>query len=131
MIFYIIVAITILAFIIYKIFDHYSCETGCFISSLFAGISSAIAIVMLIILIIIHISMPYHEASWQEQYKTLTTRVENHLYYPWDRTSLIKEIDQWNQDLAARRNSQSNQWISIFYPESTEGLDLIDINSIT
>lgn len=130
MLFIICLVISIIAIIAAFVFDrhHYN------MASLFAGIvafpTTAAAIIMLIVLLITYVGCPGVEAKWQEQYASLNTRIENHMYNAYNKGELIKEVQEWNEDFAAQERSQKNVWVAIFNPESIEGLDKIDLNKI-
>ena len=131
MIFVICLIIAVISIFLAFMFDRKDCD----IASLIAGIvialpTAAAAIIMLIVILITYASCPRTEAKWQEQYASLNTRIEEHMYYPWERGQLIQEVQDWNEDFSAQKAAQSNLWVSIFNPESIEGLDKIDLTRI-
>ena len=130
MLFIICLGVAIIAIILATIFSWHDHDAASLISGIVAVPTSVAAIIMSIALIITYVSAPRVEASWQEQYKSLNTRIENHMYYPWDRSALITEVQKWNMDFAAQQKSHSDFWVGIFNPESIDGLDYIDLNSI-
>ena len=130
MIFVICLIISIVSIVLAVLFDRNNYD----IASLILGITAVPAviatIIMLIVLILTYVSCPRVEAKWQEQYASLNTRIEEHMYYPWERKQLIQEVQDWNEDFAAQKAAKSNLWVSIFNPESIEGLDKIDLTRI-
>ena len=130
MIFVICLIISIVSIVLAVLFDRNNYD----IASLILGITAVPAviatIIMLIVLILTYVSCPRVEAKWQEQYASLNTRIEEHMYYPWERKQLIQEVQDWNEDFSAQKAAQSNLWVSIFNPESIEGLDKIDLTRI-
>lgn len=100
------------------------------ISGIVAFATSAATIIMIIFLIITYVDCPRTEATWQERYASLNTRIEERLYYPWDRPQLIEEVQEWNEDFAAQERSHNDFWVGIFNPESIEGLSKIDLTRI-
>lgn len=130
MLFIICLVITIVSIFLSFVFDRKSHD----IASLSAGIvalpTAAATIIMLVILLITYASCAGVEAKWQEHYASLNTRIEEHMYYPWERGQLIEEVQKWNEDFAAQERSQNDFWVGIFNPESIEGLNKIDLMRI-
>lgn len=130
MIFVICLIVAIVSIVLAVIFDRNDYDTVSLISGIIAAPAVIATIIMLIVLIVTYVSCPRIEAKWQEQYASLNTRIEEHMYYPWERGQLIQEVQDWNEDFSAQKAAQSNLWISIFNPESIEGLDKIDLTRI-
>lgn len=128
---FIICLIASIAFIVLAfIFDRKSYNIMGLISGIVAFAISAATIIMIICLIITYVDCPRTEAKWQEHYASLNTRIEEHMYYPWERGQLIQEVQEWNEDFAAQERSHNNFWVGIFNPESIEGLSRIDLTRI-
>ena len=130
MIFIICLVITIVFIVLSAIFERKDRDVASLISGMIA-IPAAIATrIMLIVLIITYVDCPRTEAKWQEQYASLNTRIEEHMYYSLERGQLIQEVQDWNENFAAQERSHNDFWIGIFNPESIEGLDKIDLSRI-
>lgn len=110
--------------------DRKNCNIMGLISGIVAFATSAATIIMIIALIITYIDCSRTEAKWQEHYASLNTRIEEHMYYPWERGQLIQEVQDWNEDFAAQERSHNDFWVGIFNPESIEGLSRIDLMRI-
>lgn len=130
MIFVICLIVAIVSIVLAAIFERNDYDIASLISGIIAAPTAIATIIMLIVLIITYVSCPRVEATWQEQYASLNTRIEEHMYYPWERGQLIQEVQEWNEDFSAQKAAQSNLWVSIFNPESIEGLDKIDLTKI-
>lgn len=130
MIFVICLIVAIVFIVLAAIFERNDYDIASLISGIIAIPAVIATIIMLIVLIITYVSCLRTEAKWQEQYKSLNTRIEQHLYYPWDRNELIEEVQAWNEDFAAQEKSHGDFWVGIFNPESIEGLSKIDLNRI-
>ena len=130
MIFVICLIVSIVFIFLAFIFERNNYDTASFVSGIVAVPTTAATIIMLIVLLITYVGCPGVEAKWQERYASLNTRIENHMYYPWNRENLIEEVQKWNEDFAAQERSHNNFWIGIFNPESIEGLDKIDLTRI-
>jgi hypothetical protein len=120
----------IIAAITTSIFERKGYDFAVLISGIIALPAAFGAAIMLIVLAMTYIGCPRTEAIWKERYASLNTRIENHMYYPWDRENLIEEVQKWNEDFAAQEKAQKNIWVAIFNPESIEGLDKIDLEKI-
>lgn len=130
MIFIICLIATIIFITLVFICDRNDYDIPSLISAFVAFVTGVTTIIMGIFLFITYIDCPQTEAKWQERYTSLNARIENHMYYPWDRGDLIEEVQKWNEDLSAQEKAQKNIWIAIFNPESIEGLDKIDLTKI-
>lgn len=121
---------TIILIILAFICDRNDYDTASLISAIVAFATGAVTIIMIIFLLITYIDCSRIEAKWQERYTSLNTRIENHMYYPWNRENLIEEVQKWNEDFVAQERSHNDFWVGIFHPESIEGLDKIDLTRI-
>lgn len=130
MIFVICLIVAVVFIVLSALFDRNDCSIASLISGIIATPTAVATIIMLIVLIITYVSCPRVEAKWQEQYASLNTRIEEHMYYPWDRENLIEEVQKWNEDFAAQERSHNDFWVGIFNPESIEGLSRIDLTRI-
>lgn len=130
MIFVICLIAAIVFIVLATIFERKDCDIASLISGIIATPAVVATIIMLIVLIITYVDCPRTEAKWQECYASLNTRIEEHMYYPWERGQLIQEVQEWNEDFAAQEQSQNNFWVGIFNPESIEGLSRIDLTRI-
>lgn len=130
MLFVICLIITVISIFLAFMFERKDYDIASLISGIIATPVVIATIIMSIVLIITYVSCPRTEAKWQEQYASLNTRIEEHMYYPWERGQLIQEVQDWNEAFSAQKAAQSNLWVSIFNPESIEGLDKIDLTRI-
>ena len=130
MIFIICLVITIVFIVLSAIFERKDRDVASLISGMIAIPAAIATIIMLIVLIITYVDCPRTEAKWQEQYASLNTRIEEHMYYSLERGQLIQEVQDWNENFAAQERSHNDFWIGIFNPESIEGLDKIDLSRI-
>jgi hypothetical protein len=130
MIFFICLAVAIIAIIAAFIFERNDYDFASLISGIIALPTVFGAAIMLIVLAITYIGCPRTEAIWKERYASLNTRIEDHMYSFCDKSKLIEEVQKWNEDLSAQEKAQKNIWVAIFNPESIEGLDKIDLEKI-
>lgn len=130
MIFIICLILAVISIILAYVFDQNNNNLAAVFASIVAFPSAAATIIMLIALILTYVSCPNTEARWQERYTSLNTRIEEHMYYPWERIELIKEVQKWNEDFSAEEKAHGNFWVGIFNPESINGLNKIDLTKI-
>lgn len=130
MVFIICLIVAVVFIVLATIFERKNYNIASLISGIIATPAVVATIIMLIVLIVTYVDCPRTEAKWQEQYASLNTRIEEHMYYPWERGQLIQEVQEWNEDFAAQERSHNNFWVGIFNPESIEGLSRIDLTRI-
>ena len=130
MLFIICLIVSITLIILAFVCNRKNCNIMSLIFGIVAFATSAATIIMIIFLIITYVDCSGTEAKWQEHYASLNTRIEEHIYYPWERGQLIQEVQDWNEDFAAQERSHNDFWVGIFNPESIEGLDKIDLTRI-
>lgn len=69
-------------------------------------------------------------AKWEKQYESLTYQLENNLYdndNDIGKKELMNEIQDWNTDLAYRKEIQRNFWVGIYYPNVYDNLKFIPL----
>ena len=130
MIFAICLIVAVVFIVLSVLFDRNNCDVASLISGIISAPAVVATVIMLIVLIVTYVDCPRTEAKWQEQYASLNTRIEEHMYYPWERGQLIQEVQEWNEDFAAQERSHNDFWIGIFNPESIDGLSRIDLARI-
>ena len=130
MIFVICLIVSIISIFLCWFLDHIDHDVGSFISAIVAVPSTFAAIIMAIVILISLCGVTATEAKWQETYKSLNTRIENHMYSIVDKNELIDAVQKWNEDFAAQKRTHGDFWVGIFNLESIEGLDKIDLERI-
>lgn len=130
MLFIVCLVVTIIAVIAAFVFERHDYDMASLLAGIVAIPTTFATIIMIIALLITYVGVPGTEAKWQEQYASLNTRIENHMYNAFNKGELIKEVQDWNTDFAAQKISHNNLWVGIFNPESIDGLDKIDLNRI-
>jgi heme/copper-type cytochrome/quinol oxidase subunit 2 len=130
MLFIICFVISIISIFLAWFLDRADNDLGSLISGIVAVPFTFAAITMLIVIFISLYNVTGTEAKWQETYKSLNTRIENHMYSDEDRNELIEAVQQWNENFSAQEKTHGNFWVGIFNLESIEGLDKIDLTRI-
>lgn len=125
MLFWIVVALTA-ALIIWAIIDDGYLEFPIFGSI----ISGFIAFITLLCVIVSHAGVDGDIAMYEQRYESLVYQYENDVYdndNDLGKRELIKEIQNWNEDLAAKKEYQDDFWIGIFYPNIYDQFEFIDL----
>lgn len=87
-------------------------------------------LVMVFILAFNYIGADGEKAANEVRYESLMTQYENK-YYENDndvgKKELVKEIQEWNEDLAKNKKMQRNFWVGIFYPNIYDDYKMITL----
>lgn len=130
MLFVICLIVTVVSIFLAIMFDRNDHDVASITSAIIGCPTAVVTIIMIVALILVYIECPSIEAKWQERYASLNTRIEEHMYYPWERGQLIQEVQSWNEDFAAHEVAHNNFWVGIFNPASIEGLSKFDLTKI-
>ena len=97
-----------------------------------ASISAIAAFSMMMILIVNNISIRGNVPAMRVQYESLVYQYENNLYENDNdvgKKELMKEIQEWNADLATGKTYQRDFWVGIFVPNVYDEFDFIEVES--
>ena len=95
-------------------------------------ISTITALVMTLILIMSNISIRTNIPAMRVRYESLVYQYENNLYENDNdvgKKELMKEIQEWNEDLANGKTYQRDFWVGIFVPNVYDEFDFIEVES--
>lgn len=95
-----------------------------------SGLSGAIALVMLVILLVNHVGVDATVASMNVERKSLVYQQEKNLYdndNDVGKKELYKEIEKWNSSLASNKELQDDLWVGIFIPNIYDQFELIEL----
>ena len=95
-------------------------------------ISSIAALVMTIFIIMGNISIRTNIPATRVRYESLVYQYENNLYENNNdvgKKELMKEIQEWNEDLANGKTYQRDFWVGIFVPNVYDEFDFIEVES--
>ena len=96
-----------------------------------SGVSIAISVVMIIVIIFSHCDSSAYAAKSQERYDALIFKLENtdcRDEFGLLNKEVIDEIQNWNEDLSYSQAIQEDFWLGIFYPNIYDEFKLIDLN---
>lgn len=131
MIFWIMLTIAIICTAVFIIKGHNSYDNiGWFVGTV---ISWGITAIMLIFIIVTILSAPSDIVANQQIYNSLTYQIENNLYdndNEVGKAELVKQVTEWNTDLARGKYDQNNIWYGIFIPDIYDNSEFIPIENI-
>ena len=97
-----------------------------------AAISSIVAVIMTMIIIASNISIRTNIPATRVRYESLVYQYENNLYENDNdvcKKELMKEIQEWNEDLANGKTYQRDFWVGIFVPNVYDEFDFIEVEN--
>lgn len=107
---------------------HFYDYSGPFV--VIAFISFIVAIVMLIIIVVSNTNVDAYIAENQMRYDMLVYQYENDIYdndNDLGKRDLMKDIQEWNEDLAYYREAQDDFWVGIFHPNVYDQFEFIEL----
>ena len=120
--------IFVVLFVIALIWEHFNDDSIASVGvSALCGIITAI---MLFGIIISNIAPNAQIKKYEQRYESLVYQYENNLYdndNDLGKKELMNQIQEWNEDLALRKEAQGDFWIGIFYPNIFDNFDFIEL----
>ena len=111
-----------------------SCGVDTFASVATADTVIGIAIaIMLIIICINNTGLDGDIARCNTRYDMLVYQLENDIYdndNDLGKRELIKDIQDWNEDLASYKENQDDFWIGIFIPNIYDQFEFIELDGV-
>lgn len=134
---FILIAISIVCFIILEhvSFKHDCTEIFTACAAVAPGVFGCIGLIVSIAIFIqSYVGLEGNIAEYKEHYNTIMFEVENKLYdddvTTVSRRELVKEIQNWNCDLAKGRETQHDFWIGIYIPDIYDDFEFIPLDGI-
>lgn len=125
---------TIIVMILGLILSEISFKQDFEISYIISGVISGLAIVALIIEIVVlsvnYIGVEGYIQRMNVRHDMLVYQYENDIYdndNDLGKRELIEDIQDWNEDLASRRENQDDAWIGIFIPDIYDQFEFIEL----
>ena len=95
-----------------------------------ASIGFIASIVMLVVIIVKNTNVDAYVAENQMRYEMLVYQYENDIYdndNDLGKRDLMKDIQEWNEDLAYYREVQDDFWVGIFHPNVYDQFEFIEL----
>lgn len=128
MLFWITLIITVVSFVIW--WCNCSSDAIEFITESLTVVAVIALIVMIVIMCFCHIGNDGYVAAMHERYESLTYQYENDIYdndNDVGKRELMTDIQDWNEDLASRKENQDDFWIGIFIPDIYDQFEFIEL----
>lgn len=122
LIFVVLIAITILSFVVVI----KSCNDS---FAIIPGVSSAVLIILAIIAISTNITYSGDMEANKKLYESLTYQLENDIYDSDNnigKSELYEKITDWNTDLARGKAMTHNIWIGVFWSDAYDEFNFIE-----
>ena len=130
MLFWMTIIVMILGVILFEILFEHDFEISCTISGVISGLAAIALLIEIIVLAVNHIGVDGYAQKMNTRHDMLVYQYENDIYdndNDLGKRELIEDIQNWNEDLASRKENQDNLWIGIFIPDIYDQFDFIEL----
>lgn len=133
MLFWIFVLVLVLGIGLVHIYNNKNVGEGCAIAGVVLSVLCALAIfISLICMSCDYFAVEGTIAKEQQRYESLMYQYENDIYNndnDLGKKELMSEIQEWNEDIAAKQANQDNFWIGIYIPDIYDQFELIELHN--
>lgn len=104
--------------------------TICLSCGIAAIVFLVVSICETVSLIEIYTKIDANIASWKQQYEAIVYQLENNMYQDNNigLRDLMDRVENWNSDLASRKELEDNFWVGIYYPDVYDQFEFIDLS---
>lgn len=110
--------------------NRYKENIGDTIGTILIFCGGFVLLIEFFVLTLTNVAIPSDVAMNEKRYESLTYQYENDLYdndNDVGKKELMKEIQEWNEDLAWRKNACNSIWIGWFVPDELAEFDYIEL----
>ena len=130
MLFWMTIIVTILGLLLFEILFEHDFEISCIISGVISGLAAAALLIEIIVLAVNYIGVNGYIQRANTRHDMLVYQYENDIYdndNDLGKRELIEDIQNWNEDLASRKENQDDVWIGIFIPDIYDQFEFIEL----
>ena len=130
MLFWMTIIVTILGLLLFEILFEHDFEISCIISGVISGLAAIALLIEIIVLAVSYIGVDGYIQKMNARHDMLVYQYENDIYdndNDLGKRELIEDIQNWNEDLASRKENQDDAWIGIFIPDIYDQFEFIEL----
>ena len=130
MLFWMTIIVMILGLILYEILFEHDFDISCIISGVISGLAIVALLIEIVVLSLNYIGVEGYVQRMNARHDMLVYQYENDIYdndNDLGKRELIEDIQNWNEDLASRRENQDDTWIGIFIPDIYDQFEYIKL----
>ena len=130
MLFWMTIIVMILGLLLFEILFGYDFEISCIISGVISGLAAIALLIEIIVLAVNYIGVDGYIQRMNTRHDMLVYQYENDIYdndNDLGKRELIEDIQDWNEDLASRKENQDDAWIGIFIPDIYNQFEFIEL----
>ena len=130
MLFWMTIIVTILSLILFEILLRHDFELLYIISGVISLLAAAALLIEIAVLAVNYIGVNGYIQRANARYDMLVYQYENDIYdndNDLGKRELIEDIQNWNEDLASRKENQDDAWIGIFIPDIYDQFEFIEL----
>ena len=130
MLFWMTIIVFILGLILSEILLKHDSEISYIISEVISGLAACALLIEIVVLSVNYIGVNGYVQRMNARHNMLVYQYENDIYdndNDLGKRELIEDIQDWNEDLASRRENQDDAWIGIFIPDIYDQFKSIEL----
>lgn len=130
MLFWMTIIVMILGLILFEILFEHDFEISCIVSGVISGLAAFALLIEIVVLCVNYIGVDGYIQRVNTRHDMLVYQYENDIYdndNDLGKRELIEDIQNWNEDLASRKENQDDAWIGIFVPDIYDQFEFIEL----
>ena len=130
MLFWMTIIVMILGLILSEILFKHDFEISDIISGVISGLAACALLIEIAVLSVNYIGVDGYIQRMNVRHDMLVYQYENDIYdndNDLGKRELIEDIQNWNEDLASRKENQDDAWVGIFIPDIYDQFEFIEL----